>query len=159
MSALEQEVAKLLAPLRQLHETAVSDELLAQAKLDQARSARREIEKMLRAVDPEFHNPYANNGRKNGTNGKRSSGGSTHKYKEERVVEGIAWAQKHAEALNAMNEGEGFFASEVVEMYADAPVPNQSGLSAMFAQLHERGVLHLAKLGGLGGRKYYKVVV
>ena len=159
MSALEQEVAKLLAPLRKLHETAVSDERLAQAKLDRAKSQRREIERMLRAVDPEFHNPYANNSRKSGTNGKRSSGGSTHKYKEERVVEGIAWAQKHAEALNAMNEGEGFFASEVVEMYADAPVPNQSGLSAMFAQLHERGVLHLAKLGGLGGRKYYKVVV
>ena len=159
MSALEQEVAKLLAPLRKLHETAMNDERLAQAKLDTAREQRREIEKMLRAVDPTFHNPYAKNGKRQ----HKGTGVEGYGFTEERLATTVEWLTENAEMLNAMNDGDGFVASRAS---ADFDIPgvrkSQSTLSKMLLVLHDRGVVRLNKVGGgvRGGRaKLYKVVV
>ena len=163
MSALEQEVAKLLAPLRHLHETAVTDERLAQAKLDQAKAQRREIEKMLRAVDPEFYekNGKGKPGRKAATNG----GARIHtvNFSDQRLAPLIDWLQANAERLNEMNGGDGFIATQVASTEeVPAISSSQSTFSKMLLVLHERGIVRLNKIGGgvRGGRgKLYKVVV
>jgi hypothetical protein len=162
MSALEQEVAKLLAPLRHLHETAVTDERLAQAKLDQARAQRREIERMLRAVDPDFYekNGKGKPGRKPATNGAVPAPPN---FSDERLRPLVDWLQANAERLNEMNGGDGFVASQVAK---NEEVPaissSQSTFSKMLLVLHERGIVRLNKIGGgvRGGQaKLYKVVV
>ena len=151
---LEQEIANLLAPLRELQKVAQREEQEAQAKLDVARTRRREIDKMLRAVDPEaepFHK------QRNGGRPKKTTDIGAAKL--DAVTE---WLQERAEELNAMAGGDGFALSEVVEKYGgydSLPIGYQSGMSKAFRELHERGVLRLSKVGGMGGRKYYKVVV
>lgn len=153
VSELERAKADLLAPLRELHKTAESEVVRLQKELDAAKKTKREIEQLLRGVDPEFPNPYAKNGRKPQSNGK-----GAHKYSPEKLEAMTTWLHANAEQLNAMNNGDGFYSTEIAAVFPDIPIASQSGISAICMQLRDSGVLRLSKRGGIGGRKYYKVI-
>lgn len=147
MSATDvgQALRNLLAPLREIKKVADQEVEELQAKLDEARARKREVDKMLRAVDPEAE-PFHKNGK----------GQPAPKYSPKRIEEIGVVLQENKERFNSMNGGVGFYASDP-EVLAEFKLSSAS-LSSIFNQCRDLGLIRLSKKGGTGGRKYFKVV-
>jgi small-conductance mechanosensitive channel len=152
---LQHEVSDLMEPLRQHYAEAEREIEELQQRLNDVRKTRDNIRKLVRVLDPSFAaKSYSKNG------GKKTEGPRVGKYSEEKINEMRDWLQANADELNQLNDGDGFYGSQLANQYADSiPLNNQSAVASVMIDLRERGVIRLSKLGSKGGRKYYKVVV
>lgn len=126
----------------------------AQAALDELQDARKTAARMLRLADPTFE-PQAKPGRKPNENGsgRRPSGGGK-LVSEKRLADVQTYLEKHRDELT---NGNGFTASMLVTR-RDWTYGSQSYLSQALRVLHDRGVIRLDHVGGMGGAKHYRLV-
>jgi hypothetical protein len=131
-----------------------------EARAAELRGKRTRYRGVLRSLAPEQVEPL---GKTNGNGRKPRAVKGEGKFKavsEERLTTIREWLTVNKSMVNAMNEGEGFYASEVIKE-PSFPIKTsgfQSQMSNALVQLQERGVVHLNSVGNVGGRKYYKVV-
>jgi hypothetical protein len=168
LERLKEQIHDAAAPFRAIYEEAVSELEAKQREVDELRNARDSAAKFLRIADPEYFeaNGITYKGAPNTRNGKpqKKSGGSSAAYGpgSPRSEEMAVWFQQRAGLVNALNEGEGFYVTALIQAYGSelpAVMRTQSNLAKVCRTLHETGVLRLARIGGKGQRKYYKVVV
>lgn len=153
LDRLREHVREVLTPAKKSYEELTKEIEEKLSELSELRSQRDEIRRLIRSLEPDFEREPRKNGGAPNKRGKTRSGAE--KYSPERVAEVNDWLRANADQLN---QGEGFFASEIVDL-PGCPVKYQSGLSAILVALHEQGLVRLTKKGGQGGRKYFKVVI
>ena len=161
---LHKQLEQMMAPLKAQYEEVgkeindLNDEVVKIREQQAAlKRTREEIRRLIRVTDSDFATrPYAKNGNKK--NGETT----VHKYSAEKMEQLRVWLHANAEQLNKMNGGRGFYATETVTLFSDIPVSGQSGFSAIIKQAHDAGLVRLSRkggAGGVGGRKFYKVVI
>lgn len=150
---LRAKVLEVLAPAKDNYAALTQEIDQKLAEVSEMRAQREEVRRLIRSLEPDFDKRTYSNGGAPKKRGKTRSGAE--KYSPERIAEVNDWLRANAEQLN---QGEGFFASEIVDL-PGCPVKYQSGLSAILVALHEQGLVRLTKKGGQGGRKYFKVVI
>jgi predicted transcriptional regulator len=153
---LSAEVEALLQPLHQHYEELTREIDEAETKARDLRAVRTKVRAMIRLGDPDFaKRAYAGNGK---PKAKAGDGPVT----PETIDRLGDWLVANAEELNALNDGEGFYASGLARDRDDLPGGvnrQQSRISWSLKKLHERGVVRIASKGkGSGGRLYYKVI-
>jgi hypothetical protein len=136
------EVEVLLAELREQDEAIERD-------VAELRALQLRVRALIHAAGSDHKQPRRN---------KRRSRGPS----EEHVMRLSDWLRERADSLNAMNDGEGFYAFGLAkEMKTALPkgVKAASEIGSALAVLHERGIIERSSMAnGPGGRKMFKVV-
>lgn len=163
---LGRELDQLLAPLRE-HYAEVDNEIeriqkevevfvaRKQAEIAELRKTKGRIRSLIRTQEPSFD--LKSYKKPNGHKKKKQSGTWEPDLKNARVVRVSEWLQEHAEEVNAMNDGTGFYVTNLITVYDDIPEKQQSALNKICRVLHDGGVLRLNSIGAQRQR-YYKVV-
>jgi hypothetical protein len=153
---LNELVSPLVATIKKL-----DDEIeLLETTVSLKKAQRIKYRGVLRQLDPDQVKPlYAQKPGKNGGGKKRDRSGSSSPSQEilSRLTD---WFQANKAMVNGLNEGQGIFSTGAagLEGFPIQGAGQQSRTSKAFRILQDQGILRLASIGGVGARKYYKVI-
>lgn len=141
LELVERQIAEVVQPLRDQRAQLDVEIERAEAALADLRQARRQLQAVLKTIDPEAPKPKSKT---------RSNMPSAAKLADLTI-----WLQEHSKELNS---GEGFYASGLDRDYnGSLPIKGNSSISTALGWLHEQGVIRLVRTG-TGGSKFYEVV-
>lgn len=149
---LQSEIREILAPLIERYGRIEKGIESREKELGELRSARTQLGKVIRSIDPDAIPPSKFGPKKNGKKSGHKVVGA------ERTAAFGVWLQEHADEVNAMNDGKGFHSAGLFRERGDEIGLPDSSMSAATRNLHEQGLLRLNAQGS-GGSKFYKVVL
>jgi hypothetical protein len=152
----EREIEDLFAPLKARDLEIEREVANLEEQIRKLRAVRVRIRSVIRTTEPDYgKRPFARNGKPNRP-GELPKGIS-----EERIQAFAGWLTDNADDLNAMHDGEGFYASGLERDWRDRlpdDMKRQTDISKAVKVLHERGVIRLTSVGH-AGRRNFKVVI
>lgn len=150
---LQSDIREILGPLVKKYEDIDRQIAEMETTFNELRSARSQLAKVIRHIDPEAIPPPKYGPKRNGGKQPNKSGLSP-----ERVEGFHTFLKEHADHLNAQNDGRGFYAGGLFREYGrdELGLPDSS-VSIAIKKLYEQGLLRRTGQGN-GGAIFYHVI-